>query len=70
VADTVSVELDPTVIEVGLAIMVTVGFVELEEPHPATSKTSEQVTAMTSEKVAISGRRARTITMMGNLLFR
>jgi hypothetical protein len=47
VAATVNVEDCPAVMEVGLAAMVTVGVSEPgpTEPHPATSKSDDNVTA-------------------------
>jgi hypothetical protein len=47
VAATVNVEEAPAAIEVGLAVMVTVGASEpgCTEPHPASSKSDDKVTA-------------------------
>jgi hypothetical protein len=72
VAVTVKVELDPAAIEAGFAVMLTVGSFEpaWTEPHPVTNRKSEQVTAMTSERVAISGRRAHTFIMVDLPQFR
>jgi hypothetical protein len=52
VAATVNVEEAPAAIEVGLAVMVTVGVSEPgpTEPHPATSKSADKVTT-NSERI-------------------
>ena len=71
VAATVNVEEAPAVIDVGLAVIVTVGAVVSPgptEPHPASTRSNEKVAA-SGERIERKGRETRTLIMVVTFLY-
>jgi hypothetical protein len=69
VAATVNVEEPPAAIDVGLAVIVTVGAVVPGpmEPHPASTRSNEKVAA-SGERMKRKGRETRTLIMVVTFL--